>query len=200
MKIKTIALIAALAMPFAAWGDDKTYDKTTDKTTEKTKPAAKEKLADMDLQVLAHVHHVNQMEIDLGKMAQKSGSTQAVKAYGQMLERDHKSADKDLTAFARKQGVTIPMDKPKDEADQKDAKDSKEAVAHLKTLKGNDFDTAFLQMMVQDHEKEIAKLDAAIGGIQNQDLATILKDIKPALQKHADQARDLQKNNAQAMK
>ena len=200
MKIKTIALIAALAMPFAAWGDDKTYDKTTDKTTDKTKPAAKEKLADMDLQVLAHVHHVNMMEIDLGKMAQKSGSTQAVKAYGQMLERDHKSADKDLTAFAKKQGIVIPMDKPKDEADQKDAKDSKEAVAHLKTLKGNDFDTAFLQMMVQDHEKEIAKLDAAIGGIQNQDLATILKDIKPALQKHADQARDLQKNNAQAMK
>lgn len=219
MKIKTIALIAALALPLAAWADDKpgsttSSDKSkttdtnanapsnksgTDKTADKGK-ATKEKLADMDLQVLAHVHHVNQMEINLGKMAQKSGSTQAVKSYGQMLERDHKSADKDLLSFAKKQGITIPMDKPKDEADMKDQKDSKEAVAHLKTLKGNDFDTAFLQMMVQDHEKELAKIDTAIGGVQNQDLVTILKDIKPALQKHADQARDLQKNNPQAMK
>jgi len=210
MKIKIIALIAALAMPFAAWGDDKpgsttTSDKT--KTTEKTTDTSadkttnkKEKLAEMDLQVLAHVHHLNQTEIMLGKLAQKSGSTQAVKAYGQMLARDHQSADKDLTAFAKKQDVKIPMDKPKEEADQKDQKDQKEAIAHLKTLKGNEFDTAFLQMMVQDHEKEIAKLDANIGGIQNQDLATILKDFKPALQKHADQARELQKTNAQAMK
>lgn len=200
MKIKTIALIAALALPLAAWGDDKpgsTYDTKTDKSADTTKA---NKLADMDLEVLAHVHHVNQMEIDLGKMAQKSGSTQAVKAYGQMLVRDHTSADKDLTSFAKKQGVKIPMDKPKDEAAQKDMKDTKEAVAHLKTLKGGEFDTAFLAMMVQDHEKELAKLDAAMGSIENQDLATILKDIKPALQKHADQARDLQKNNAQAMK
>jgi len=210
MKIKIIALIAALAMPFAAWGDDKpgsttTSDKT--KTTEKTTDTSadkttnkKEKLAEMDLQVLAHVHHLNQTEIMLGKLAQKSGSTQAIKAYGQMLVRDHQSADKDLASFAKKQAVTIPMDKPKDEAEQKDQKDTKDAVAHLKTLKGNEFDTAFLQMMVSDHEKELAKIDTAIGQVQNQDLVTVLKDIKPALQKHADQARDLQKTNPQAMK
>jgi len=180
MKIKSIALMVAVALPLAAWADDKPGSTTTEKskTTEK---APKEKLADMDLQVLAHVHAVNKLEIDLGKLAQKSGSTQAIKAYGQMLVRDHQSADKDLAAFAKKQGATIPMDKAKDEADEKDQKDTKEAVAHLKTLKGNDFDTA-------------------IGQVQNQDLVTVLKDIKPALQKHADQARDLQKTNPQAMK
>lgn len=195
MKLKTIAIIAALALPMSALADDKTTS-----TTEKTKTTEKTRLADTDLQVLAHVHHVNQMEIDLGKMAERQGGTQAVKAYGQMLVRDHQSADKDLTAFAKKNDVTIPLDKPKDEAEQKEQKDTKEEVMHLKTLKGNDFDTAFLQMMVEGHEKELAKLDANIGSIQNQDLATILKDIKPVLQKHADLARDLQKNNAQAMK
>jgi putative membrane protein len=198
MKIKTIALIATLTLPLAAWADDEkpgAYD-STDKSADTTKG---EKLGDKDLEVLAHVHHVNQMEIDLGKLAQKQGS-QAVKAYGQMLARDHQSADKDLTAFAKKNSVTIPMDRPKDESAQKDQKDMKDAMMHLKTLKGNDFDTAFLQMMVEGHEKELAKLDSAIGGIENQGLATMLKDIKPMLQKHADQARDLQKNNAQAMK
>jgi len=204
MKIKTIALIAALAMPLTVWAQDKSGTTTssdksaTDKTADRTKTAGKEKLAETDLQNLAHFHHVNQLEIDAGKMAQKQGSTQAVKAYGQMLVRDHQSADKDLMSFAKKHGITIPMDKPKDEAAQKDQKDEKEAMAHLKTLKGSEFDTAFLQQMVQDHEKALAQIDTAIGAAQNQDLATIFKDIKPALQKHADQARDLQKTNAQA--
>jgi hypothetical protein len=35
---------------------------------------------------------------------------------------------------------------------------------------------------------------------ENPDLQTFLKDFKPALQKHADQARDLQKGEPQAMK
>jgi len=198
MKIKTIALIAALAMPLAAWGQDKTD--TTDKTTDKSKTAGKEKLASADLLALAHFHHINQVEIDAGRMAQKQGSTQAVKAYGQMLVKDHQTADKDLTAFAKKQGVTIPMDKPKDEADQRAQQDMKDAMTKLKTLKGADFDTAFLQQMVQDHEKALADIDSAIGVVQNQDLVAILKDIKPLLQKHEDQARDLQKTTPSAMK
>jgi len=200
MKIKTIALIAALALPLAAWADDKPGSTTTSEKAKTTEKATKEKLADLDLQALGHFHQVNKQQIELGKLAQKQGSTQAIKAYGQMLVRDHQSADKDLASFAKKQAVTIPMDKPKDEAEQKDQKDTKDAVAHLKTLKGNEFDTAFLQMMVSDHEKELAKIDTAIGQVQNQDLVTVLKDIKPALQKHADQARDLQKTNPQAMK
>ncbi len=196
MKIKSIALIAALAMPLVAWGQDKPSTSTTDKS----KTTSKEKLGDSDLQALAHFHHINQVEIDAGRMAEKQGSTQAVKAYGQMLVKDHQTADKELTGFAKKQGVTIPMDKPKDEADQKAQQDMKDAMNRMKTLKGKDFDTAFLQQMVQDHEKALADIDTASGSAQNQDLVTILKDIKPVLQKHEDQARDLQKTTPQAMK
>jgi putative membrane protein len=199
MKIKSIALIAALAMPLAAWAQEKTDTNTTNKTTDKTKTAGKEKLGDADLTALAHFHHINQVEIDAGRMAEKMGSTQAVKSYGQMLVKDHQQADKDLQSFAKKQGVTIPMDKPKDEADQKAQQEMKEGMAKLRTLKGKDFDTAFLQEMVQDHEKALSDIDSAIGTVQNQDLVTILKDIKPVLQKHEDQARDLQKT-PQAMK
>jgi putative membrane protein len=216
MKITTFALVALLAAPLAASADTKpgtttTADKT--KTTDKTSdtnsnvptnksPTDKStaKLAEGDLQVMAQMHHVNQMEIDMGKVAQTKGSTQAIKAYGQMLVRDHQSADKDLLAFARKNKATIPMYKPTTEADQKDEKDDKDMAAHVKTLKGADFDKDFLSMMVAGHEKVLAKLDTAMGSVGNDDLKTLIGTVKPTVQKHADQARDLQKANPQAMK
>jgi putative membrane protein len=222
--MKKLALIAALALPLAAWDEEprgttntsdksKTTDRTndnnsnvpsnksgTDKTADKSKTSGKEKMATDDLQAMAMIHHVNQMEIEMGKQAQTKGSTQGVKAYGQMLVRDHQSANKDLMALAKKNGATIPMFKLTDEADQKDTKDQKEMAAHIKTLKGADFDKEFLNMMVQGHEKVLAKVDSLSSSMQNTDLQTMLKDLKPALQKHADQARDLQKSQPQAMK
>ena len=200
MKIQVFArwatLCAALSMPLVAMANDKTTDKTADKTKDTTSDTAK---LDMnELHVLAHVHHVNQMEIDAGRLAEKSGGTQAVKSYGQMLIKDHTQSDRDITAFAKKHHATIPADKAMTDEDKKEQADQKEAMTRLKTMKGADFDREFLRMMADDHDKELAKLDTAVGQVTNTDLATMLKDLKPVLQKHADQARDLSKNNAQA--
>jgi putative membrane protein len=189
-------MVALLAAPLVASADD-TTKKTT--STDKTAPKA-EKITDADLQVMSELHHVNQMEIDMGKLAETKGSTQPVKSYGKMLVTDHTSADKDLTALAKKHGQTIPMFKPTNEADQKDDKDDKDMAAHVKTLKGADFDKDFLSMMVQGHEKVLAKLDTAIGMVTSDELKTAIQNVKPTIQKHADQARDLQKTNPQAMK
>jgi putative membrane protein len=92
----------------------------------------------------------------------------------------------------------IPADKPETEADRQDAKDMTTKVAHLKTLKGAEFDKEFLNMMVAGHDKELAKIDTSIGAANDPDLQTMLKSVKPVLQRHSDQAHDLQKNSPQA--
>jgi putative membrane protein len=156
------------------------------------------KLSDGDAKIVAHLHHVNQMEIELGKLAQKTGTT-AVKNYGATLVTDHQSADKDLTTFAKSHKLaTIPADKPQTDADKQDHKDMQSKMANLKNLKGADFDREFLNMMATGHDKELANIDTAIGGATDADLQTLLKGVKPVLQRHADQARDLQKNAPQA--
>jgi putative membrane protein len=156
------------------------------------------KLSDADAKVVAHLHHVNQMEIELGKLAQKTGTT-AVKNYGATLVTDHQSADKDLTTFAKSHKLaTIPADKPQTDADKQDQKDMQSKMANLKNLKGAEFDREFLNMMATGHDKELANIDTAIGGATDPDLQTLLKSVKPVLQRHADQARDLQKNAPQA--
>jgi len=226
MMIRVLAIVTALALPSVALAQDKTppADKTTDKATDKANDKSNDKSTDKsmdktnqkmtdkapvktvksaklsagDVKILAHLHHVNQMEIDMGKLAQKSG-TQAVKGYADTLVNDHMSNDKELTSFAKAHGVaTIPADKPETDADRQDAKNMMTESAHVKTLKAAEFDKAFLNMMVAGHDKELAKIDTAIGAAADPDLQTMLKSTKPVLQRHSDQAHDLQKNTPQA--
>jgi putative membrane protein len=211
MKIRALAIVSALALPMVAVADqpappappdqstNKPMEQPADKTADKPvnqpgKPAKGAKLSEGDVKIVAHLHHVNRMEIDLGKVAQKSG-TATVKAYGETLERDHMSADKDLVAFAKQNKLNaIPADKPDNEADKQAHKEMMSKVARLKTLKGAEFDREFANMMVADHDKELAKIDVAISAASNPELQTMLKNVKPMLQRHADQARDLQKS------
>jgi putative membrane protein len=207
MMIRVLAIVTALALPSVALADpdktppaDKTPDKPTDKTNEKTTDKAplktdkSTKLSAGDVKIIAHLHHVNQMEITLGQVAQKSG-TAHVKDYAKTLVSDHQSADKDLTAFAKAHKVAaIPADKPMTDADRQDEKDMTTAMAHIKSLKGAEFDKEYLNMMVSGHDKELTKIDVSISGATDPDLKSMLQSVKPVLQRHADQARDLQKS------
>lgn len=190
MKLHALSLIAAaaLALPSLAIADTPSMKTTTPATD------TGGKLNTDDVKIVSHLHHVNQMEIDLGKQAQKVG-TSTVKGYADALVVDHTSADKDLVALAKKHGVSsIPADKAQTDAERQDEKDMTIAVAHLKTLKGAEFDKAFLTMMASGHDKELAKIDVSIGAAKDPDLQLTLKNTKPVLQRHADQARDLQKS------
>jgi putative membrane protein len=186
MKIRALAIIAALALPTLAIAQESPQ---APKPTEKAA-----KLSANDVKIIAHLHHVNQMEIDLGKVGQKS-ATASVKSYSEALVKDHQSADSELTAFAKKRGLTtIPADKPETDAERQDQKEMTTAVAHLKTLKGAELEKEFLNMMVSSHEKEVSRIDASIAAASDPDLQTWLRSFKPVLQRHADQARDLQKS------
>jgi putative membrane protein len=199
MKLRALAIIAAFALPTLAIADDKTpttNKTTTDKTaTDKTATDKAGKLSAGDMKMISHLHHVDQMEIDMGKLAQQRSTATGVKNYGKTLMDDHQSADQDLTAFAKKHNqAMIPADKPDTDAERQDQKDMTAQTAHLRGLKGADFDREFLNMMVSGHDKELAKIDVSMGAASDPDLQTLLKSVKPMLQRHADQARDLQKN------
>ncbi|MGE5180600.1 MAG: DUF4142 domain-containing protein [Acidobacteriota bacterium] len=222
MKIKAFARWATLCalcfVPLTASANDKDKDKpstssTTNTNSDTTKSdttksdttksdMSKEnaKLSQSELQVIANVHEMNLNEIEAGRLAEKDGGTQAVKSYGEMLIKDHGQNDRQLMSFVKSHNQKMPTAAMQKEADRKDMQDQKQALTKLKGMKGADFDREFLRQMVDAHDKALAKIDTAIGEVNNSELASILKDAKPVLQKHADQARDLEKNNAQAMK
>jgi putative membrane protein len=195
---KTLALMLALLAAPAAFADTATKTDAPKADAPKT-DSAKAKLTPAELQVLAHYHAVNQMEIDLGKAAKQKGASAGVKEYGEMLIKDHTESDTKLKALAKKSGQTIPAEKPATDVEKQEKATAQANAAKLKKQKGSSFDAMFLTAMVDGHEKELAKIDTKIAEVQSPELADLLRAKKPMLQHHADHARELQKNDAQAM-
>jgi putative membrane protein len=200
MKIFSRILVTAFLMvPFAASAEDTATKTAPPAAADTAKPAKPTKLKQQELQVMAHYHALNQKEVELGNVAAKKATSEGVKAYGKMLVKEHGDADKKLVALAKKTGQVIPREKPADEAEKKEMADDKAAAAKLKTLKGADFEREYLRMMVQGHEKELAKLDANLARLENADLVESFKGKRETLQRHADEARKLQTNEATSM-
>jgi putative membrane protein len=86
------------------------------------------------------------------------------------------------SALAEFMNVEVPT-KPKAEAQQEYEK--------LKALKGADFDKAFAEHMVMDHQKEIEKFEEqAEGG--SDEVAQFAKQTLPVLNTHLDLAKKIE--------
>lgn len=87
------------------------------------------------------------MEVMLGKIAQANASSDKVKKFAMMMVKDHSKANDELMAIAEKMKVILPKEMmPMQE----------QMVADLKTKKGAEFDKAYMDMMVNDHNEDIS--------------------------------------------
>jgi putative membrane protein len=208
-NLTRVLLIAALSLPFAVSAQDApTPTPDTPRSGDTSKPgdaprsdtSKQAKLTANELQIMAHYHGDNIMEIELGRLAMKRGTTEGVKSYGEMLVREHGAFDKQLMAIAKQTGQTIPREKPATAAERRQLADMKKTAANIKKLKGANFDREYLRFMVEDHHHALTNIDSQVAEVSNPELADALREVKPILQRHHDQAMELQKSNAQAMK
>jgi putative membrane protein len=152
-------------------------------------PIADNKLVEVDTQIVAHQHAVNQEEIAMGKLAQANSTSPAVKTYGATLVKDHTAGDKDLTTFAKAKGIpAIPADTSEPDAAKKEKADM---VAQLRALKGAAFDRMFADMMAKGHDKEVTRIATDITQATNKALVMMLTKTKPVLERHAATAHAL---------
>lgn len=128
--------------------------------------------------VLGKLHKSNQKEIAAGKLAQKSGKSREVKAYGKMLEKDHGAADKKVAALAKQEKIDLgaPADADGDMSGM--ASDPM-------------FDKKFAQDMLADHKKDIGEATDARDHTADAKLKKLLSDLLPTLQKHQDAAQKI---------
>jgi putative membrane protein len=141
-----------------------------------------------DDEVLARVHAVNKMEIDLGQIAADHGKSADVKAYGRMLVKDHTAGDKEVTALAQKQSIALRDPQPVNANDRDMMAQDKADAEHLKTLSGDEFDKTFAQAMLQGHADMIALLGDAKASTKNQAIKAFYGKTLGALNHHFDMA------------
>lgn len=91
------------------------------------------------------------MEVELGRMAARKGRNPAVRNFGRRMVTDHTRSGNKLKVIARKKGITLPavLDPMHNEG-----------MTRLAGLSGADFDRAYMEMMVSDHEKAVAEFEA----------------------------------------
>jgi putative membrane protein len=123
----------------------------------------------------------NNAEIEVGKLAQQKGQTDAVKQYGAMLVKDHGDANTKALQVAHQLNVEPPTGT---------SLGQKATYAKLKVLSGGSFDTSFAKSMVSDHQSDIKEYQQQA---QKSDPAgDFAKETLPTLQKHLDQAQKLE--------
>jgi putative membrane protein len=149
---------------------------------------------------LDRLHHINQTEIRLGKLAQQNGQSQDVKSYGEMLVRDHTANDQKLSTYAQTKGHTLAKTpRPLDDMERKAMTAEKAMIEKLETLKGAAFDASFLAHMVSDHDMALGKVMAAQQNFTEGEVATLLQQTSQSVSSHRQQAYSLLGRNGPAV-
>jgi len=114
-------------------------------------------------------------EVALGKLALEKSSNAKIKEFANMMVNDHGKANADLMAIAKTKNITLPA--VVDDEHQKKMDD-------LKLKKGADFDKAYVDAMVDGHEKTLTLMqDEAKNGTDSV-LKTFAAHTAPIVQTH----------------
>ena len=120
-----------------------------------------------------------QAEVDLGKLASTKAKDPEVKKFGQMMVTDHTAAGTELKALAGKKNITLPAD----------IGSHKSTVDKLSGLSGGDFDKAYVDDMLDDHEADVAEFEKQANNSADADVKAFAAKTLPTLKKHLDAIR-----------
>jgi putative membrane protein len=163
--------------------------------------------------VLSQMHRTNLMEIRMGQLAQRNGSSAKVKQFAARLVSDHQAADQKVIAVAKQLGIALPtmQDKGRARAQwgrdttgqadttyrqgspqaDRDGKDHEQMGEKLRSLHGAAFDTAFANEMVKGHENAVNLLEMAQGQVQHEEVKALIASTLPTLREHLQIAQSL---------
>ena len=121
------------------------------------------------------------MEVEPGKYAEENALNPRVKNFGEMMVRDHSKANDELRSIATNKSIALPH-----EQDKNDRK-----MADLQKKTGKDFDKAYMNMMVDDHQKDIDEFKKQADNGNDPDLKAFASKCLPILQTHQDSAKSI---------
>jgi putative membrane protein len=187
-----ISIAAVITFAACSSGKDASTTDTTalaaSSTTVTTDSTAVSPAGMTDANILAQESDGDSAEVVIGQYARAHASDAQVKAYAKLLVDDHGKGLRDIHALAAKVAIT-----PAPSADDTASQETAHTLQHLGTLKGRDFDTAFVAHEIQDHKTDIADAQKAAAAAQNPEVKQAVEKSLPELQKHLDRANALDK-------
>lgn len=133
-----------------------------------------------DSQYLVDAAGLDMKEIELSKLALTKSTNADVKATAQMMIDEHTKASEATKALAAKKNITLPAALPEKGQDK---------YADLNDKTGHDFDKAYMDVMVDAHEKGINKMEKASEKAADEEIRMWAANMLPTLRKHLDHAK-----------
>ena len=123
-------------------------------------------------------------EIKLGNLAQSKATSDTVKAFAQRMIAEHTTTGDHLKQAASKDNISLP--------EQLSAKDQSTFDA-LSKLSGADFDRAYAQDMIKDHQADLAAFQKEAASGKDEALRDFASQTLPMIEEHLNQAKEMLK-------
>jgi putative membrane protein len=133
---------------------------------------------------LVKAANMGMAEVELGKLASDKARNQKVKDFGAMMVSDHTNANNEVKSLAAQRNISLP-DSVSDEK-RKDKED-------LAKKSGANFDKAFMEAMVDDHNNTIDLFEKASNNVKDNTVKAFIDNTLPKLRNHLDSAKAIQK-------
>lgn len=134
-----------------------------------------------DAQFMRKAAEGGMAEVELGKLAQDKASNKDVKQFGEHMVRDHSKANDELKSLAASKNVTIP--------DAPSLKD-KMLYERLSKLSGDQFDKAYMNAMIKDHETDVPEFRKESKIAKDSDVRAFAAKHLPTLEGHLKMAHE----------
>jgi putative membrane protein len=126
---------------------------------------------------------IGKAEIELGQIALKNTQDAGVRKYAERMVKDHGAADKKLKAIAAKENLQLPQSLDQEHESLK---------TKLQSLKGAEFDRAYVKAMANGHDKAVALFESASQQTQMPgELKQFAASTLPTLEEHKEMAHSL---------
>ena len=194
----TLALIACagLAASPAVWSQSKDSKDASAKSEQKKDASAKTDqkkggLAGQDRKFFTEMAQANMAEVETGKLAQNKASSEEVKKYAASMVEEHGKMLEEQQSMAKTKGVQVPK-QPK--------KEHQSALKKLQGLSGEQFDRAYMEQMVKDHEKTLKLVQDAAKNAKDPEVKQAAEKAVPHVQKHLEMAKQISDKNPRGKK
>ncbi len=142
-----------------------------------------------DEEAAAVVDAINTGEIEMARLAKTRAANNRVREFATMMIRDHSEAKKKQEQITQRMGMRAKSN----DLSKRLEEDGNRTLATLRTLKGKDFDDAYMDAQVRAHSEALNVLqNQVIPSVRNKELRTHFEVIKPKVEAHLTHARELQ--------
>ncbi|MBT1701772.1 DUF4142 domain-containing protein [Chryseosolibacter indicus] len=175
MKLKGMMMVTSLmALSFCWVGCDDDDDDDS--------------LSQQDKTFIEQVSMGNRAEIELGQLAATNSTTADVRNFGLSMASEHQTAQDELRELADDKDATF-----KNELDA----EHQALKTRLSSLTGYQFDTAYINSQVRDHQKTLTIFNTQISSGKDRQVKDYANKYQPHIQMHFNEATEIKNSLGQ---